>query len=69
MNDGMARIKANGHKAHCRKLLAQLEKQPAFVQSMPMVKDARILAGQSIELADELLRRTPVEGGDNGDAK
>lgn len=65
MDDGMARVKANGYMAHCRRLLSQIDEQPAWVQAMPMVCDAKILAGQSLELAAELLRRVPAPEGEN----
>lgn len=63
------RVRANGHIAHCKKLLAQLEVQPNYVKGLPLVRDAQALAGQSIELANELLRREPIEGGTNGNTE
>ncbi len=68
-SNGQIRIKANGHIAHCEKLLAQLNQQPSYIKAMPMVQDAQRLAGESIGLARELLERTPAEGGDNGNTE
>lgn len=69
MDNGLARVRALGHKAHCQRLLAELQNQPAFVKALPLVRQAQQLAGESIELAGELLSRVPAEGGENGDAK
>lgn len=66
MSSELLRVKAKGHAAHCRKLLTQLADQPGYIQAMPMVKNARVLAGQSIELAEAIQKLVPAQGGEHG---